>query len=150
MGQVNGSVFESLKSEGLTLISNKELRQELIRLYDHLIIGKNKRNIRYTDLLDEGSANILITRFEELGKGNHESWAEENDYADMNFTTDGLIFEMTPIDYKKLKDDQEYLYFLKSLKNLRFWFVEIDNYSVVKTIKGLLKNIEDELEILSK
>ena len=98
----------------------------------------------------EGSENILITRFEESGKANYESWAEENDYADVNFTTDGLIHEMTPIDYEKLKDDQEYLYFLKSLKNLRFWYVEIDNKSVVKTTKGLLKNIEDELKILSK
>ncbi len=71
---------------------------------------------------------------------------EENDYSDVNFTTDGLIHEKTPIDYEKLKDDQEYHFYLKTLKHLRFWFVELDNKSVVKTIEGLLKNIEDELE----
>lgn len=144
--QVNVSVFESLKSEGLTLISNKELRQELVRLYDELIIGQKERNNRYRDLLDVGSANILITRFEELWKGNHEEWMEENDYGDINYSTDGLKGEMIPVDYEKLKDDQEYLYFLKSLKNSRFWHVEIENKSVIKAITSILEKIELELE----
>ncbi len=47
MGQVNGSVFKSLESEGLALISNKDLRQELVRFYDNLVIGKISRNNRY-------------------------------------------------------------------------------------------------------
>jgi len=146
MAQANRSVFESLKSAGLTLISNKELRQELVRLYDDLIIGQKERNNRYRDLLDEGSANILITRFDELWKGNHESWADGNTYTDGNFTIDGLKGEMTPVDYEKLKDDQEYLYFLKSLKNRRFWNVEIELMSVKKAIISILKKIEVELE----
>jgi hypothetical protein len=144
--QVNRSVFESLKSEGLTLISHKELRQELVRFYDELTIGQKERNDRYRDLMDEGSADILITRFDELWNGNHELWFTENDYSNINFTTDELIIEMTPVDYERLKDDQEYLYFLKSLKNRRFWHVEIENKSVKKVILSLLKKIEDELE----
>ncbi|NJB72043.1 hypothetical protein GGR42_002534 [Saonia flava] len=146
--QINRSVFESLKSEGLTLISNKGLRQRLVRLYDELIIGQKERNNRYRDLVDEGSAKILISRFDEMWKSNYESWVEENDFADKNYTTDGLIGEMTPINYEKLKNDQEYLYFLKSLKNKRFWHMEIENKSVKKAIVSLLKNIEVELEII--
>ncbi|NNF33005.1 MAG: hypothetical protein HKN68_02795 [Saprospiraceae bacterium] len=144
--KVNASVFESLKSEGLTLISNKELRQELVRLYDELIISQRESSNRYRDLIDEGSANILITRFDELWKDNHERWVEENDFADINYSTDGLVGEMTPVDYEKLKTDQEYLYYLKSLKNRRFWFVEIENKSTQKAIIGILKNIEHELD----
>ena len=53
---------------------------------------------------------------------------------------------MTPIDYEKLKDDQEYLYFLKSLKNMRFWHVELEHKSVKKAVVNLLNNIEIELE----
>ena len=146
MAQVNGSVFESLKSEGLTLISNKELRQDLVTLYDGLIIGQKERNNRYRDLIDEGSANILATRFDELWKGNHDRWIVENDFADVNFTIDGLEIEMTPVDYEKLKEDQEYLYFLKSLKNRHFWFVELEIKSVNKAVISILKNIELELE----
>ena len=146
MAQANGSVFESLKSEGLTLISNKELRNELVRLYDELVIRQKEQNNRYRDLIDEGSANILITRFDELWKSNYESWVEENDFADINFTVDELKGEMTPVDYEKLKDDQEYLYFLKSLKNRKFWFVEIENISVRKAMISILKKIELELE----
>jgi hypothetical protein len=146
VAQANGSVFESLKSEGLTLVSNKELRQELIGFYDVLVIRQKELGNRYRNLIDEGSANILITRFDELWKSNHESWVEENDFADINFTVDGLIIEMTPIDYEKLKDDQEYLYFLKSLKNEKFWFVEIENISVRKAVIKILNNIDLELE----
>ena len=40
---------------------------------------------------------------------------------------EGLIGEMAPINYEKLKDDQEYLYFLKSLENRKLWNVEIEN-----------------------
>lgn len=57
--ELNASVFESLKSEGLTLISNKELRHDSVILYDDLRIGQKERNIRYRDLMDQGSANIL-------------------------------------------------------------------------------------------
>ena len=146
MAQANGSVFESLKSEGLNLISNKDLRQQLVNFYEVQIIGQKERNERYRDLVDEGSANVLITRFDELWKGNGELWITENDFSNINYTTDGLIGEMTPIDYEKLKDDQEYLYFLKSLKNRRFWHVEVENTSAKKAILSLLKKIELELE----
>lgn len=150
MARANVSVFESLKSEGLTLISNKELRKELVEFYDAFVIRQKELNNRYRDLIDEGSANILITRFDQLWKSNYDSWIEKNDFADIDFTIDGLISEMTPIDYEKLKDDQEYLYFLKSLKNRRFWFVEIENKSIKKVIIRILKNIELELEKITK
>ena len=54
--------------------------------------------------------------------------------------------ENNNINYEKLKNDQEYLYFLKSLKNKRFWHMEIENKSVKKAIINLLRNIEVELE----
>ncbi len=146
IARINRSVFESLKSEGLALISNKELRQEIVNLYDRLLIEQKELSERYRDIVDEGSATILISRFDEFWKSNHELWFEENDFADVNFTTDSLIGEMTPVNYEKLKDDQEYLYFLKSLKNRRFWHVEIEHRSVKKAVVSLLRNIEIELE----
>lgn len=146
MAYANGSVFESLKSEGLNLISNKDLRQQLVNFSEAQIIGQNERNERYRDLVDEDSADILITRFDELLKGNQEIWIIENDFSNTNYTTDGQTGEMTPIDSEKLKDDQVYLYFLKSLKNRRFWQVESVNISVKKAIQSLLNNIEIKLD----
>ncbi len=52
---------------------------------------------------------------------------------------------MIPVDYEKLKDDQEFLYFLKSLKNKHFWFMELDNKNVKRAVTDLLKNIDLEL-----
>ena len=100
MAYANGSVFESLKSECLDLISNKDLRQQIVRFYDELIILQKESNIRFRNLVDEGSANVLITRFDELWKGNLEQWILENDFSDINYSTDELISEMTPVDYE--------------------------------------------------
>ena len=144
--EINSSVFESLKSEGLPLISNKELRIEIVRLYDNLSKGQKERSDRYRDLIDEASANILITRFDELWKSNYEAWSNKNSYADTDVKAENLKGEMIPLDYEKLKVDQEFLYFLKSLKNRQFWLLRHENNSVLKAIKNVLEEINIELE----
>jgi len=58
IAEINRSVFESLKSEGLSIISNKDLRLEIVNLYDGLGIGKKERSDRFRDLMDEASTNI--------------------------------------------------------------------------------------------
>ena len=143
---VNRSVYESLKSEGLDIISNKDLRQNIANLYDIIIIGQKERNDRYRDIVDEGGATILSTRFDEMWNGNYEHWFEENDWSDNNYSTESLQSVMTPLNYEELRKDQEYLYFLKSLKNRHFWFFEVENKTVKKAVVRLLKQIEDELE----
>ncbi len=143
---VNNSIFESLKSEGLSIITNKELRLEIIYLYGKLSIGQDNQHAKYRDLMHEAKTNILSTRFDEFWKGNYEQWSMENNYADSDFTTAGLQGEMRPIDFEKLKKDPEFLFFLKSLKNIHFWYMEQQSKSVIKAINNLLLNIDNELK----
>lgn len=83
IAEINRSVFESLKSEGLSIISNKDLRLEIVNLYNGLGIGQKEHSDRFRDLMDEASTNILSTRFIELWSGNYKDLGSRNNYADI-------------------------------------------------------------------
>ena len=87
------SSFETLKSKGLDLISNAELRTKLISLYDLFFqaLTEELAEVQY------GMLHILPGRFES------------------GFNYDGSFAEkMVPLDFESLKKDQEYLYFIKT------------------------------------
>ena len=83
IAEINRSVFESLKSEGLSIISNKDLRLEIVNLYNGLGIGQKEHSDRFRDLMDEASTNILSTRFIELWSGNYKDLGSRNNYGDI-------------------------------------------------------------------
>ena len=147
---INRSIFESLKSEGLALISNKELRLELVKLYDVQAMGQKERNERYRDIVDAGSESVLSTRFDAFWNANYDEWSKTNSFSNINYSTDGLVGEMVPLDYEKLKSDQEFLYFIKSLKNRHFWFFQQEFWGIKESVTFLLQQIDDELERLSQ
>ena len=57
---------------------------------------------------------------------------------------------MSPINFEILKKDQEYIYFLKSLKNRYNWYVEIQYESIYNLLVELSEDIENELMILNE
>ena len=146
--RVNRSIYESLKSEGLAIISNKELREAIVRLYDGLSPGQDRRNERYRDIIDEFSSKILSTRFDAMWEGNQFDWSKKNNYTYSN--VDQLHGEMVPLNFEELKNDQEFLYSLKTLRNRRFWLMNFDNTIVRNSINDLIIKIENELFELKK
>ncbi len=146
--KLNSSVFESLKSESLTLVSNRALRQDLIMFYDNIVTSQKERNTEYRHLIYESFTNLLITRFDEFWKSNAFDLMEDSEFEDYTFQNEPLQGEMTPIDYEVLKNDQEFLFYLKSLKNVNFWLLEFENFGVETSIRELLKDISMELERL--
>ncbi|MFY0631714.1 MAG: hypothetical protein JXR05_15220 [Flavobacteriaceae bacterium] len=149
--EVNKSVYESLKSDGLSLISNKQLRQDLVRLYDVLSIGQKERNDRYRDFIEHASLNLLNTRFDAFWNGmNSEDLNEKNSFADVDFKVGKINGKMVPLNFEKLKTDQEFLYFLRSIKNRHFWFFEQEFNGIKIAAERLIKNIESELDVLNR
>ncbi len=146
--KLNSSVFESLKSESLTLISNRALRQDLIMFYGDIVTTQQERNSEHRHLIYESFTNLLITRFDEFWKSNAFDLMEDPEFEDYTFQNEPLQGEMTPIDYEALKNDQEFLFYLKSLKNVNFWLLEFQNFSVETSIRELIKDISMELERL--
>ncbi|TXD49572.1 MULTISPECIES: DUF6090 family protein [unclassified Polaribacter] len=124
--------FETLKSSGLELISNTTLRLKIVDVYDNWDLSMETSEKRYVELIMNTGLNIYKTRFDEFWRGT------ENDF--------GISGVMHPTDYNSLRNDKEYLFFLKTQLNLMGWFLEKSNREA--TVNGtLLKDlIEKELK----
>ena len=65
-------IFENLKSVGFEIISNKDLRNDILSYYSFattdFIIQKN----RYDEIINSASANLFNTRFKAFYSGNYE------------------------------------------------------------------------------
>ena len=128
---LNASIFETLKSEGLNLISNKNLRDTLAQVYGILNNSTHNSGDRYMDYILDASKNIFSTRF--LGL-----WDTRPDKIQES--------KMIPIDYEKLKKDDEYLYLLRSLPNMQFYLLDDYALQLIGIAERLLFLIEGELE----
>jgi len=146
---ISSSVFDALKSKDLNLISNDSLRQEIIELYTWSNGAYLTDQNRYRDILENASESILNKRFDEFWKDNYETWKTNSSY-EYNFKSNELISEMIPNDFESLKKDNEYLYFLKSLRNRFNWYIEMHFENMQLLLKNALISIEKELVKLKK
>jgi len=134
---LDNNVFESLKSQGLDLISNPDIRERIVRLYeddDEWIVNFE---LAYRDFLFDASKDIFNTRFEDFWRG---------DYKDLTYSQG----EMIPLDYENLQSDQEYLYFIRTQKNHIGWLI----YKPIEETKAKLielsKDVNNEIKRLEK
>ncbi len=132
---INSSAFETLLSKDLNLISNKELRQHIITLFDSDKSGLEFQTQRYRVILEDASMHLFDTRFDAFWNTSENSI---------------LNPEMIPLDFESLKKDQKYLYFLKSLKNRHHWYMTQAIKSTLSSIHQLITEIEDELKRLEE
>jgi hypothetical protein len=125
------SAFETLKSKGMEVISNKKLRDDIINVYDSkynffLLIER--------DLMEDvqrGLDNILPSRFEE---------AFQVDLSASDFKN-----PIVPLDFESLKDDQEYLFYIKTLRNQTKFVLEY-HYSTLKSdMEILIRDLDREI-----
>lgn len=131
---LTNSNFETLKAIGIDLISNIELRNRLSLVFDEYDSWIEKDESRYVEILIDAGNNVLNTRF-------YEYWEGE-------LISGEYIGEMIPLDYESLKTDQEYLFFLKSLKNQMKWLIEEPIKSTQLEVEELIEEINTELEKL--
>ncbi len=128
--------FETLKSAGIELVSNTALQKKILEVYDDWDPWlENAENTYVTMVLDAGR-DLYQTRFDQFWHG------VEKDSV--------LTGVMHPLDYEGLKNDAEYIYFLKTQVNMMYWRVEYPMRD--GTLHGaILKDmIEKELEKLAE
>ncbi|WP_296705671.1 DUF6090 family protein [Algoriphagus sp.] len=140
---INTSPFESLKSNNLTLISNKDLRQKIIHFYDSNNAGMALQINHYRAIIEDASSHFYPGRFDEFWKATSIDVPIENGLSETI-----LIGEMEPINFEDLKKDQEYLYFLKTLKNKHHYYLEINTENMFTNLKNLMNEIDKELDLL--
>jgi Family of unknown function (DUF6090) len=129
------NVFESLKSEGVGLISNEDIRSKIVLLYEDEDLWIKNFGTMYVDFIFRASEELFPSRFIDFWQG---------DYTDPNF--DGG--SMTPLNFDKLKDDQEYLYFLRTQKNHLGWLIKRPILDTKSKIVTLQEDIKKEINLL--
>jgi len=135
----NRGVFESLSSSDINTISNDSLKNNIIKYYydaEEAIAGMDL----YAEVVEDASKNIFNTRFTAL-------W--NNAWEDPHYGLDEAR-NMKPINYDKLKNDREYLYFLQSQKNKLYFYVRRNLLEAKLNSENLIKQFETELEVIEK
>lgn len=107
------STYEALKSNDLNLITNESLRSSIIDYYSYAEGSGTILKNRYTEVIENASRTILSKHFDQMWNGRIT--------ADGEYGMEGV---MVPNDFEALKQDQQFRYFLKTLRNQNYWLVK--------------------------
>ena len=129
------SAFETLKSNGINIIKNESLRNSIIEVFDSRYkTFFTKVEAQLFAEVDRGHQEILNTRF--TGSHNYEIKKGE------------ITGSYVPLDFEALKKDQEFLYYVRSLKNRHRVHIEFYYQSLKGAVVKLLDDIENEIKLI--
>ena len=131
-GGLTVGAYETLKSRGLNLISNKIVLDQLIKVYDEFNPWMLSWEQRYTNFLFDAQKNVYNSRFEDFWGG---------DYKDKN-----VIGTMIPTSFNDLKTDADFKYHLKTQRNLIGWLINKPAENTQIEARKLLSLINNELK----
>ncbi len=131
-GGMSVGAYETLKSGGLNLISNKQILDQIIIVFDEFNPWMLSWETRYTNFLFDAQKNIYNTRFEDFWGG---------DYKNKD-----VIGKMKPLSYGDLKNDNELKFHLRTQINLIGWLINKPTENTQIEAKKLLNIIKDELD----
>lgn len=127
------SSFETAKSRGLDIISNSDIRNKLIGVYDSQYDFFLKAEQEELAEVQYNLRHILPTRFESgynfLGKD----------------TFDG---SMVSLNFESLKTDQEYLYFIKTQQNRTRSYIDYFYKNLENSVSSMIHDLDQEIKRL--
>lgn len=119
--------YENLKSQGINIVKNENLRKEISKLYDFTYIAEEKTHI-------PSLAHI------------HQLFVEQ---VNEHLVTETSYQSAQPVDLKALQNDIQFQETLKSIVFARKWSNMVLNDAKENIVK-LKSSIEEELKVLSK
>jgi hypothetical protein len=129
------SSFETAKSRGLDIISNTAIRSKLIAVYDSQYDFFLKAEQEELAEVQYNMRHILPGRFESgynfLGKDTFEG-------------------NMIPLDFKSLKTDQEYRYFIKTQQNRTRAYIGYFYENLRKSVASMIDDLDTEIKRLER
>jgi hypothetical protein len=130
------SSFETAKSRGLDIISNTDIRNKLIAVYDSQYDFFLKAEDEELAEVQYHMRHILPGRFE----------------SGYNFEGKENTFEgsMIPMDFESLKTDQEYLYFIKTQQNRTRSYIGYFYENLRKSVNSTIQDLEVEIKRLDR
>jgi hypothetical protein len=131
----NEGPYEVLKSKGLDIITNQNLRTEIVNMYD--LYYESMLRYEENTFVDESYvADVIGTRFDKT-----ELWRVGEDRQLLDGT-------MIPHDYEQLKKDKLYLHVVKSKLTKNDFLINYYMRDRVDRLEKLISSIEGEIEIL--
>lgn len=126
------SAFEAFKSKGIEIISNKNIRDDIIKVYDSRYDFFIQVEERLIDVIMQGYNEVFNTRFEESYK--------------VDLTRSDFMNPIVPVDFESLKSDQEFLYYIKSLRNQTILINELHYASLKADVEMLIDDLDREIK----
>ena len=131
---LNRGTYETIKSHGLELIKNGDLRRSIVRMFESSAEFRNQMEQRlftYSEnLIQTRGANYFLEIFEGIG------------YVNGGFYPGNTV----PLDYAQLRRDKEFRYHLKNFQNLTRAYQSISNQSYRRRIINTIEEIETEIQ----
>jgi hypothetical protein len=127
------SSFETAKSRGLDIISNSDIRNKLIAVYDSQYDFFLKAESEELAEVQYNMRHMLPGRFE-------SGWNYSGKHS----------FEgnMIPLDFESLKNDQEYNYFIKTQRNRTHSFISYFYENLRKSVASMIQALDIEIKRL--
>ena len=129
------SSFETAKSRGLDIISNAEIRNKLIAVYDSQYDFFLKAEQEELAEVEHNMRHILPSRFESGWNLSGKSTFEGS---------------MVPLDFESLKGDRGYLYFIKTQKNRTRSYIGFFYENLRKSVDSMIQDLEREIKRLER
>ena len=141
---ITESVFETLKSKGIDLITNESLRNSIIEFYDtdNRLFKRDQDN--YSDFLDHASKNIFNSRFDSYWSANYDTLANPNEWNEQ-YIIENMEGRMVPLKFEELKLDSEFKYFLRTLSNRYTAHIKMPGDKMQFKIIELIDMIDQEV-----
>ena len=130
-GGMTVAPYETLKSRGLNLISDKVLLDQIVNLYDEFNPWFLTWESRYTNFLFEAQGSIYKSRFKDFWGGDHKDQK--------------VIGAMTPYAYDELVNDDEFKHHLRTQRNLIGWLIYKPSERSQIEARKLLSLIDEKL-----
>lgn len=123
------TAYESLKSQGVDLISNDSLKREIANLYEHEFLYLTEDQSRLEWSLHSPHKTDYISRYLRY--------------------KDGEKIIVYPVDFERVKSDREFVNFLSSMISVRAAGLRYYDRNM-KAIQKTLHSIESELKSLTQ
>lgn len=132
----NDGAYESLKSLGLEMIQNDQIRKNATLLYDqrYKTLQANTKDI---------TADVLS-----LKRGFNSTIFEEFmlfDFSHVNPKKGSYGGTMAPLNFENIKTNQQYLYYLKSLRNAHAGIIPPNTW-IKNDVESLIEILEAEIQ----
>ncbi len=125
------SAFEALKSQGIEIIINKKILEKIIKVYDSNYDFFLDVELDLQKDVQYGYRHLFPGRFQETLK--------------IDMGTSDFKNAIVPLDFEALKSDQEFLYYLKSLRNKSRFVLDFHYANLQENVFQLRSDLEEEI-----